>query len=127
DGNNVAAGVREILRDRLLALVDEAEIMTTDSHVVNTISGKNPVGMRVPADKILPYTEQAVRLALDDMAPAEVASSTANVERIVVFGSNRIAQLAGTVNTLLVMIPPLSAALLLLTLIFSLVAYLVIG
>ena len=47
DGNNMAAGVREKLLDPILTVVDHAEVMTTDSHVVNTITGKNPVGMHI--------------------------------------------------------------------------------
>ena len=47
DGNNMAQGVREVLLEQILKIVDNAEVMTTDSHVVNTISGKNPVGMNV--------------------------------------------------------------------------------
>lgn len=127
DGNNIAAGAREIFRDRLLAYVDDAEIMTTDSHVVNTISGKNPVGMKVSPDLILPYLARGVEEAIGSMKPAEVAASTACAERVVVFGSSRIAQLSGTVNTMLVLMPPLSAALLLLALLLSFVAYLFIG
>ena len=34
DGNNMHEGVREVIRDRVLTFVDEAELMTTDSHVV---------------------------------------------------------------------------------------------
>ena len=52
DGNNMALGARETLLDEILRIVDDAEIMTTDSHVVNTITGKNPVGMNVPVSGI---------------------------------------------------------------------------
>ena len=40
DGNNMAEGVRDTLLAGILTLVDHAEVMTTDSHVVNTITGK---------------------------------------------------------------------------------------
>ncbi|HPY59981.1 MAG TPA: DUF2070 family protein, partial [Methanospirillum sp.] len=46
DGNNMAPGVRDYIRDEVCALVDDAEVMTTDTHVVNTTSGKNPVGLQ---------------------------------------------------------------------------------
>src|SRR5208337_3758122 len=48
DGNNMAEGVRDTLLDSILTITDNAEVMTTDSHVVNTITGKNPVGMQIP-------------------------------------------------------------------------------
>jgi putative membrane protein len=125
DGNNMAEGVREKLLLPVLTLVDFAEVMTTDSHVVNTISGKNPVGMNVRIEEFLPYVMQAVQSAIDDLEPAEVAAGTAHCEHIVVFGSNRISQLASTVNAMLVFVAPLSLAMLLLAFLLSLVAYIV--
>ncbi|KQC08484.1 MAG: hypothetical protein APR55_03035 [Methanolinea sp. SDB] len=127
DGNNIQAGVREKLRDYALSFVDEAEVMTTDSHVVNTVSGKNPVGMRVPPEEFMPFVGKGIQEALQDLAPAEVAGATPWVERVVVFGSNRITQLASTLNTVIVFMPVLSLAILLLAFILSILAYLVIG
>jgi putative membrane protein len=123
DGNNMAAGVREIILEQVRTLVDHAEVMTTDSHVVNTITGKNPVGLNVPVSEFLPYVMQAVRAAADDLTPAESAAGTASCDHIVVFGSNRISQLASTVNAMLVFVAPLSLAMLLLAFLLSLVAY----
>jgi len=127
DGNNIQEGVRETIRDYALGFVDEAEVMTTDSHVVNTVSGKNPVGMRVSPDEFMPFVGKGIQEALKDLAPAEVAGATPWVERVVVFGSNRITQLASTLNTVLVFMPVLSLAILLLAFILSILAYLVIG
>jgi putative membrane protein len=126
DGNNMTEGTRETLLRQIGALVDNAEIMTTDSHVVNTVTGKNPVGLHVSADGISPFVLAAVRSAIDDLSPAEAAGSTAQCRHIVVFGSNRISQLASTVNTMLVFIAPLSLALLLLAFLLSLIAFIVI-
>lgn len=127
DGNNMAQGVREILLKEVLTKVDAAEVMTTDSHVVNTITGKNPVGLRVAPAEFLPFVMQAVSAALADRAPADVAAGTAHCDRVVVFGSNRISQLASTVNAMLVYVAPLSLAMLLLAFLLSLVAYIVIA
>ncbi|MDD1689480.1 MAG: DUF2070 family protein [Methanoregula sp.] len=127
DGNNMAAGVREIILEQVHTLVDHAEVMTTDSHVVNTISGKNPVGMHVPVSEFLPFIMEAVRVATEDLAVAETAAATAHCEHVVVFGSNRISQLASTVNAMLVFVAPLSLAMLLLAFLLSLVAYAVFG
>jgi putative membrane protein len=127
DGNNMASGTREILRDRLLQYVDNAEVMTTDSHVVNTISGKNPIGMRIPAADLLGFIDTSIQKAISDLSRAEVAASTVTCERVVVFGSQRIAQLASTVNTMLIFIAPLSIAILLVAFLLSIIAYIVIG
>jgi putative membrane protein len=126
DGNNVEHGVREVLRDHLLTVVDECEIMTTDSHVVNMLSGRNPVGFRVTAEEIIPYAEDAVRAAVADLAPAEAAGGTGWVEGVTVFGSNRISQLASTVNAMLTFVAPLGLAILLFAFLLSIVAYLVL-
>ncbi|HWQ68088.1 MAG TPA: DUF2070 family protein [Methanospirillum sp.] len=127
DGNNVAPGVREEIRDKVLMIVDEAEVMTTDTHVVNMVSGKNPVGMRVPAHSLMPYIDDGVIRALDDLSPANAAGCSASCEGIVIFGSDSIAQLASVVNTILVYIIPISAGMLLLTVFLSIIAYMVLS
>ncbi len=127
DGNNMASGAREKIRDMVLKRVDEAEIMTTDTHVVNTISGKNPVGMRVPPSQLIPYIDEGISQALDDMAPATAAGSTASCEGVVIFGSDSIAQLASIVNTILVYIIPISAGMLLLAVVLSVIAYMALS
>jgi len=125
DGNNMAEGVREVLLGQILTRVENAEVMTTDSHVVNTITGKNPVGMNVPASEFSPYIMRALEEALENLEPARSAASTAHCEHVVVFGSNRISQLASTVNAMLVFVAPLSLAMLLLAFLLSLIAYVV--
>jgi putative membrane protein len=127
DGNNMEAGVRDEIRNFLLRHVDEAEVMTTDSHVVNTVRGRNPVGLHVPVKDIIPWVEKALSEALADLAPAEAAGSTAWCEGIKIFGSHRITQMASTVNTMLIFIPFISAGMLLLVFILSVIAYILIG
>ncbi len=127
DGNNMAQGARETLLDEILHVVDNAEIMTTDSHVVNTITGKNPVGMNVPAQEITPHVLKALNAATEDLIPAEAAASTAQCDHVVVFGSNTISELASTVNAMLVFVAPLSLAMLLLAFLLSIIAYIVMA
>ena len=127
DGNNMALGARETLLEEVLRIVDNAEIMTTDSHVVNTITGKNPVGMNVPASEVIPYILRALNAAIENLTPAEAAASTAQCDHIVVFGSNTISELASTVNAMLVFVAPLSLAMLLLAFLLSIIAYIVMA
>jgi putative membrane protein len=127
DGNNMALGARETLLDEILGIVDHAEIMTTDSHVVNTITGKNPIGMNVPVSEFSPYIIQGLNTAIENLMSAEAAASTAQCDHIIVFGSNRISQLASTVNAMLVFVAPLSLAMLLLAFLLSLLAYVLMG
>lgn len=108
DGNNMKAGVREEIIDHIKSTcpVDVCEVMTTDTHVVNTISGKNPVGMAVPFDEFRSYVDDAVKGALDDLSPAKVAGSTAWCDGVEVFGSQKVSQLAGAVSSMVgIMVP----------------------
>ncbi|WAI00297.1 DUF2070 family protein [Methanogenium organophilum] len=98
DGNNLHFGIREELRDLFIQESDECEISTSDTHVVNMASGKNPVGWKVPLALFLPFVREAVDCAREDLAPAESAGGTACCADIVVFGSQRITQLAGIVT-----------------------------
>jgi putative membrane protein len=125
DGNNIIQGAREVLLDAVKGLVDEAEVMTTDSHVVNTITGLNPIGYRIPAENIAPYIRQAVQEAVADLSDAEAGGTTALCERVVIFGIERISQLASTVNTIIIFLLPLSLTILLLAFFLSVVAYLI--
>jgi len=108
DGNNMQTGTRDEIRRRLLHLVDECEVMTTDTHVVNTVSGRNQVGLRVSVDTFYPLVEEAVKAALADAAPAKTAGSTAWCHGIVVFGSQRISQIASTVNGMMGFLVPVA-------------------
>ncbi|MEI7857894.1 MAG: DUF2070 family protein [Methanomicrobiales archaeon] len=113
DGNNMQTGVRDEIRRRLLALVDECEVATTDTHVVNTVSGRNQVGLRISVDTFYPLVEEAVKEALADAAPARTAGATAWCRGIVVFGSQRISQIASTVNGMMGFIIPVAVIILL--------------
>lgn len=108
DGNNMQTGARDEIRNLLLSRVDECEVMTTDTHVVNTISGRNQVGLKVPVDRFYPLVEEAVLEALADAAPARSAGSTAWCRDVVVFGSQRISQLASTVNGMMGFLLPVA-------------------
>ncbi len=113
DGNNMQTGARDEIRRRLLARVDECEVMTTDTHVVNTISGRNQVGLRISVDIFYPFVEEAVMEALADATPARTAGTTAWCRGIVVFGSQRISQLASTVNGMMGFLLPVAIIILL--------------
>jgi putative membrane protein len=113
DGNNMQTGARDEIRRRLLTHVDECEVMTTDTHVVNTVSGRNQVGLRVPVNTFYPFVEEAVLEALADATPARTAGTTAWCRGIVVFGSQRISQIASTVNGMMGFMLPVAVIILL--------------
>ena len=54
DGNNMEPGLRGELLDALVAEgpVDAAEILTSDTHVVNSVKADNQVGAAIPWDRL---------------------------------------------------------------------------
>jgi len=113
EGNNVQLGVREILRSAVLGLgLDEVEILTTDSHVVNSVSGRNPIGDAVSPGAIIPYVSEAVLKAVEDLSPATGGAATGICEEVEVFGPSRIVQLTSTVNAIVTNLLPLATLLL---------------
>ena len=108
DGNNVEAGVREILRDAVLAEgFTECEILTTDSHVVNSMSGRNPVGLEVDSAEIVPFVLDSIKRAVDDLSPASVGAATEICEEVEVFGPGKMIQLTSIVSGIVSTLIPL--------------------
>ena len=126
DGNNMQTGTRDEIRRRLLAHVDECEVTTTDTHVVNTISGRNQVGLRVKVDAFYPLVEETVMEALADATPASTEGSTAWCNGIVVFGSQRISQIASTINGMMGFMLPVAIIILLGAFLTTAMAYFVL-
>jgi putative membrane protein len=93
-------GLRGRLRDRLLDLVDEAELLTSDDHVVNVmVGGFNPVGLGDPHERIEACTVAAVEAALEDLRDAEVAGTQIDVGEILVFGRGNTIRLSSAINS----------------------------
>ncbi|TAJ45715.1 DUF2070 family protein [Methanofollis fontis] len=127
DGNNVLHGVREEIRAHLASHVDECEVLTTDTHVVNTVSGRNPIGMKVPVEQFLPEVEKTVLQAVADLAPAESAGSSLWCDGIVVFGSQLIARLGSSVGATAGLVVPVAVLVLVLAFLSALMAYVVLA
>jgi len=123
DGNNIVKGGRDVLVGGIQGLVDDSEVMTTDTHLVNTITGKNPIGLNVPPAEIAPYIRQAVEIAIADLAPAEAGAATACCRDVQVFGPQRIAQIASISTTTVNFIGPLGISLLLSAYLLTLVTF----
>jgi len=123
DGNNIATGAREVFTGALEDMADHAEVMTTDTHLVNTISGKNPVGQEVPPEEIVPYVKRAVQEATEDLFPAEVAGATAWCRNVTVFGNQRITQIVSTVNTTFIFLAPVGLAIFFTSFLLTVIAF----
>ncbi len=102
DGNNMLPAFR---RNVLLKVLSRhrfsyCDVLTTDSHAVNNISGvHNPLGSHSENEKLLPRIEAAVEKALKDLEPcsAAVVSRRTSIE---VLGSGRTPELLSTISAI---------------------------
>jgi len=101
DGNNMVNGLREDIIDKLP--VDEAEVMTTDTHVVNTLSGANYVGQHMDCDLLIDTIAHLVDEAVADLEPVVAGMESEIATDVNVFGSHKIAKLASTANAMMAM------------------------
>jgi putative membrane protein len=103
DGNNMALGLRERLHQELVPkLVDEAEILTTDTHEVNAITtkgeGYSPIGLDIPPEEIIQAVKRLVGEAKQRLEPVKVGVHVGETSSLHVMGE-------GTVETLTELIP----------------------
>ena len=96
DGNNMEPGLRDRILDALEA-VDAAEVMTTDTHIVNTVEADNQVGAALDQDELIATVRELVAEALDDREPV-VAGMETERATVTVFGNDRTETLASQAN-----------------------------
>jgi putative membrane protein len=108
DGNNMISGLRERIIEKLP--VDDAEVMTTDTHVVNVLSGANYVGQHLDCDMLVETIGKLVDKAITDLEPVTVGMDIEIAENVRVFGSHKIAKLASTANAMVAMSGAFAAA-----------------
>jgi putative membrane protein len=80
--------------------VDVAEVMTTDTHVVNTVKSVNQVGAALPADELMTLIERLVGEATTDLEPVEAGMEREDA-RVTVFGNDRTETLASHANAMI--------------------------
>ena len=101
DGNNMEPG----LRDRIVDAIDDvdlAEVMTSDTHIVNTVEAENQVGQALPEDELLDRISALVTDAIDDLEPVEAGMERETAE-VTVFGNDRTETLASHANAMVSM------------------------
>ena len=104
DGNNMEPGLRNRLVGHLTSAlpVDDAEALTTDTHIVNTVEAVNQVGTAIDAESLCDAVEAVTREALDDVEPVEAGMATERAE-VTVFGNDRTETLASHANAMMSM------------------------
>jgi putative membrane protein len=109
DGNNMEPGLRGQLVDAVTRHVDAAEVMTTDTHIVNTVEADNQVGAAIDHGDLEALVVDLVGRATDDLEPV-VAGMASEQARVTVFGNDRTETLASHANAMISMGGALAAA-----------------
>jgi putative membrane protein len=105
DGSGAPLGSNALGAERLGeagGLVNVAEVMTTDTHIVNTVDSINQVGAALPAEELLDLIESLTAEAIRDLEPVEVGMDTENAQ-VTVFGNDRTETLASHANAMIAM------------------------
>ncbi|QIO22079.1 DUF2070 family protein [Haloarcula sp. JP-L23] len=125
DGNNMEPGLRDRIVDAVDG-VDTLEVMTSDTHIVNTVEAENQVGQAIPEKEVVALVADLVGRAVADLEPVEagMASDTAEVT---VFGNDRTETLASTANAMVSLGGALAAAFIIVVMAISVLIFLVAG
>lgn len=101
DSNNMEIGFRqEIIDSTHNMAIDNIEVMTTDTHYVNTLArGYNPVGIN-ERETIIEYVKKCINDAIADLEEVEVATGTEKIENLNTFGPNNSTELISTISSI---------------------------
>ncbi|EMA06690.1 hypothetical protein C437_11318 [Haloarcula vallismortis ATCC 29715] len=122
DGNNMEPGLRQRIIDAVSG-VDMIEVMTSDTHIVNTVEAENQVGQAIPEKEIVALIEDLVDRAVADLEPVEAGMASEQVT-VTVFGNDRTETLASTANAMVSMGGALAAAFILVVMAISVLIFL---
>ena len=100
DSNNMERGFRQEIIDAVSDLeIDEIEVMTTDTHTVNTLSrGYNPIGI-AKRDEIIEYVKTSIVEAINDLEKVEVGTGTQKIKNLNTFGPKNSTELISTISS----------------------------
>jgi putative membrane protein len=148
DGNNMEPGLRDRIVARLtdgtdadgthseetpdrgavaadgarLPRIDAAEVMTTDTHVVNQVEASNQVGEAIDRDELVTLVDRLVAEAEDDLEPVEAGMASERAE-VTVFGNDRTETLASHANAVMSMGAALAATVIMAAMAVSLLIF----
>lgn len=101
DSNNMEIGFRQEILDACSDLdIDEMEVMTTDTHYVNTLSrGYNPIGINKRSE-IIEFVRDSIVKSIADLEEVEVATGCEMIKDIKTFGPNNSTELISTISSI---------------------------
>lgn len=103
DGNNMKQYFREKLMEKVQETypeIDMIEVMTTDTHLVNSISGGGLTVGSKHEDLLIQKVIDLIPEAINDLEEVSVASATSRLN-IKTFGPNKSIQLVNTISSIL--------------------------
>jgi len=105
DGNNMVSGLREKTLEALKKLgVDEGEVLTTDTHVVNAVAlvegGYHPVGEVIDHGEFVSRVEETVSQALLNARESKVSCKVGEIRGVKAFGRGNLVKLSQLVDTM---------------------------
>ena len=120
DSNNMEVGFRQEIMEAVKDLeIDEIEVMTTDTHTVNTISrGYNPVGI-IKRPEIIEYVKKSIKEAIKDLEEVEVGTGTEKIEHLNTFGPKNSTELISTISSVVAVSKIIAPVLLITSLIIA--------
>jgi putative membrane protein len=124
DGNNMVPGLRSRVVDAVTARspIDAVEVMTTDTHIVNTVEADNQVGAAIDHGAFVATIERLVDAAVDDLEPVEAGLATERAA-VTVFGNDRTETLASHANAVVSMGGALAAVIILVAMAVSILIF----
>ena len=127
DANNMEIGFRQEIIDAVSDLdIDEIEVMTTDTHTVNTISrGYNPIGI-AKRTEIIEYVKISIEESIKDLEKVEVGTGTEKIKDLNTFGPKNSTELISTISSV-VAVSKIIAPVLLITSLFIAFAWIFFG
>jgi len=103
DGNNMVRGLREEVREVLKDIVDDSEILATDTHIVNAIStierGYRPVGEVGSREALLSYVRGCTLEALSRLQECRFAYRRISIPEVLVIGEEKLKSLTLLVDS----------------------------
>ena len=125
DGNNMEPGLRDDLIGAIDG-VDTVEVMTSDTHIVNTVEAENQVGQAIPDAELSALIADLVDRAVADLEPVEAGMASERAE-VTVFGNDRTETLASTANAMVSLGGALAAAFILAVMAVSILVFIAAG
>ncbi len=120
DGNNMEPGLRDRIVDTLD--IDAVEVMTTDTHLVNTVESVNQVGEAISHDELIRTIESLLAAARDDLEPVTAGMASDRAE-VTIFGNDRTETLASHANAVIAMGGALAGAVIVATVAISVLIF----